>query len=148
MRHSIRDLGVEDLEMLARWGEPFYVEANFPGTFKPELFIENWRVILSSGFGHIFGLFKGEVLVGTLGCLITPDLNTGDQICTEAFWFVSKENRGAGIRLLELFERWAWAQGVKRINVAHPSTPEMEKLSGLYKRRGYRAVEVHFTKEG
>jgi GNAT superfamily N-acetyltransferase len=134
-----------DLQAL---GEAFVREAQYPGSFKVGVFKRNWDMLLSRNMGAMWIVRKGAAIAGALGAVVHPDINDGDLVAQEAYWFIAPEYRGGmtGIRLLNEFEAWAAANGVKRILFAHLLASMPEKLKGLYERRGYTAVETWYIK--
>jgi GNAT superfamily N-acetyltransferase len=129
-------------------GYRFFDEAQLPGGFVADVFIRNWTAILRRGQGIFLGGFsdKGE-FVGGLGGVLCPDLNNGQLIAVECFWYVAPESRGAGIRLLKAYEKWCAEQGVKRIAMIHLTHVHPGSMRRLYERMGYREVEVNYIKE-
>lgn len=140
-------LPLSRLAELARLGAEFYAEGRLPGVFRPEVFVRTWTGLLSSGSGHLLALECNGRLVGALGALLYPDPNDAELVATEMFWFVSKEHRGGGLKLLAMFEDWAKRQGAKRLAMVHLTGLMPEVLERLYKVRGYRHVESHYIRE-
>jgi len=144
----IRPAKASDLVVVAEMGREFYSEGRIPGTIVPDVFVANWRSYLSAGCGRIFLAEENEEIVGFLGALLYPDVNDGDLIGTELFWFVEKEHRGrCGMRLFDAFEKWAIEAGAKRLIMSHLSTLAPDKLKKIYKRLGYRKADVSYVKE-
>lgn len=135
----------EELAELAKLGKSFYEEGKLPGGFNEGMFVENWLKFLALNLGAIFALECGGFR-GALGAFCIPDSNDGELVGTEAFWWVSPEARGNGLRLLNRFESWATERGAKRLIMVHLSGLMPEKIGTLYERRGYSPVEVHYVK--
>ena len=143
----IRQLTIDDLELILPLGLVFSKEAQYPGGFVPEIFIRNWKGHLENGFGVIFGMFKDEQLVGILGGFDYSDPNNDDLVAMETFWYVAKEHRGGGIKLLDAFEAWAKERGAKRVVMAYVFTSMPEVVKSIYEKRGYGPLEMHYSKE-
>lgn len=141
----IKELQIEELKRAAEIGKQFFIESNLPGAIKPDIFDKNWRFLIGNGMGKIFAMYEGEELVGALGAIIAPDINDGDLCATEAFWFVTEANRGAGIKLLLYFVKYAKEIGCVRINMVHLFNEHANKLSKLYGKMGFKPIETHYV---
>lgn len=130
-------------------GPSFFNECGLPGTFKHEAFLHNWTLFLEKNIGAMWALVKGDKILGVLGGILAPDMNNGDMMAVETFWYVLPEARGSldSIRLLMTFEIWAQNVGAKRIMMAHLLSSMPEKLKEYYEKRGYRALEINYVKE-
>ena len=136
-----------DLTKLRDLADEFYGEGNMPTDFVPEVFEKTWTNLFKAKIGVIFLLKSGEKIIGSLGAVKYPDPNSGEMIATEFFWFVNKESRGKGLKLMKAFESWVAEQGIKKMIMVHLSGSMPEKLKSLYKRMGYNEMETHFIKE-
>lgn len=131
-------------------GEDFFAEADLPGSFKLQTFLQSWRVILANGHGAMWKAVDYEGYVtGLFGALLSYDLNNGAVIAAEAFWYVKKEFRGKldSIRLFKTFEQWGTDIGATRFQMTHLLTENASKLEEFYTRNGYRAIEINYIKE-
>lgn len=143
---------VEEIDAIpSTLGDSFYKECDLPGGFIPEVFIHNWKMIMNNKMGAMWKLVIDEKPVGFLGALLTPDINNGDMIATELFWYVDPKNRTTlgSIRLLDAFEHWAREMDVKRIIMAHligQPNQSGERIGKFYEKRGFKSVEVHYVK--
>jgi|694.fasta_scaffold144024_2 GNAT superfamily N-acetyltransferase len=137
----------ERLPELALLGQQFQQEGALPGKFIPDVFVKTWTNLLHMDVGVLFGLEKDNRLVGGLGAIRFPDPNDGELVANELFWFVSKEHRGHGLKLLDVFESWAADFGIKRVSMVHLENLSPKALNRLYRSRGYRVVETHYFKE-
>lgn len=106
-----------------------------------------WMSLLTAGVGRVLGLWKDGVLVGGIGILITPALEDGTLIAQEAFWFVTGDSRGGGMKLFIKGEQLARDAGAERMHMIHLTNSMPDKLKKLYERRGYSKVETTYMKE-
>lgn len=106
-----------------------------------------WKDLIKSKKGKIFALEDEKKIIGALGFLTSLSLEDGALTCTEAFWYVDKEHRGAGLKLLNKFESYAKSIGCKRIVMAHLENSMPDKLKKLYIRKKYKHVESMYLKE-
>lgn len=141
----IKEVTKEELPVAAEAGKRFFVESSIPGKLVSDVFVKNWSFFLDNGMGKIFGVYENEAMVGAIGGIIAPDLNDGEICATEAFWFVTPENRGSGIKLLLHFIKYAEEIGCVRLNMVHLFNEHADKLSKLYKKKGFSPVEVHYV---
>ena len=143
----VRALTVSELTEVSLLGPAFFSEGKLPGRFVPEVFAAKWGLLIGQGIGFILGLFREDRLVGAFGGIISEDLNDGDPVANECFWFVKPEARGRGFELLLAYEEEARKRGAVRCSMIHLLSLQPEKLGELYERRGYRAVETSYFKE-
>lgn len=94
------------------------------------------KVLLWEENGNVSGLF---------GMLIVPHPFTGEITASEIIWFVEEKERsgGAGIKLLWEAEASARQAGARKMQVSGPN----EQIGAIYKRYGYKHIEVVFLKE-
>lgn len=146
---EIRPLTIEELPLCLPLGQRFHAEMQVPGTFRPEVFRENWHTFLTGSFpAVILGLFHSGVLVGGFGAMICPDLFDGRSAAHEMFWFVDAEYRsGLGaIRLLKAFESWAVQHGAVEARMIHLVGQRDDQLERIYTKFGYARLEIAYRK--
>ena len=147
----IRRLFIAELPLCERFAHEFHDEKQL-GRFKIEVFIRNWTYFLNNAPAAIFGMWKNGELVGGLGAVVTPDLSDARKTATEMFWFVTKAARNGrdAWKLVEAFEAWGVEEDVDEYRIAHLLLPDEDpatvRLAPLYKRKGYRAIDVSFIK--
>ncbi len=142
----IRELSILELEAAAKLGLEFWAEGALPGKLVPKVWIKNWTAFIRSEIGKIWGLYGAEgKLLGCLGALFTEDINDGELVATESFWFVTGEQRGQGIKLLLSFLTYARQRGVSRVIMMHLFNKNAEQVAKLYTRIGFKPVETHFV---
>lgn len=146
----IEPVTVEMIDSIADdLGRSFYMECDLPGGFKLEVFRHNWSVLLKANIGVMWKLTIDDVAAGFLGGILLPDINDGEMVASEMFWYVHPAYRKTmwGLRLFSTFERWAKDIGAKRITMVHLMTASGESIGKLYSRKGYRLVEQRYMKE-
>ena len=143
----IEKLDIEDLGQLATIADNFYSSSEFLNDFDMETFKASWSTLLNSDMGVIFVSRKNGEITGTLGGCKYPDVNSGELIATEFFWFVNPESRGEGLKLLKTFEKWAHDEDCKKVIMVHLSDSMPDKIKHIYERFGYKAAETHYIKE-
>lgn len=124
----------------------FHSEAKLPSRFIPDVWESSWSGVVGSGAAAVLiDEDEGEIS-GTIGFFVYKDMNDGDLVAVEAFWFVKKFSRGAGLKLLKTAERHLRMMGCKRIHMVHLAGLN-SRLGGIYKRFGYTDLEHTFVKE-
>lgn len=143
----IRPIQVEEIPKLHKLAAKFYGASRFLKRFNLASFSECWRRLLETGAGVIFVDENEGEIAGTLGGVAYPEINSGELVATEFFWFVDPDRRGGGLRLYRAFERWARAKGCRELRMAYLMDSMPEKLDTLYRRLGFEPVEVQYVKE-
>lgn len=137
---------IEDVDNLAVMAYNFTKESKYVIVDKNRPRETYWPLI-QSGVGAMLMLEDNGILVGGLGCLKYPDLHSGELFAVETFWYVLPEHRGAGLLLLEAYEKWARDNGCVKCAMIHMVDSMPEKLEVVYKRKGYSLIEKHYVKE-
>jgi hypothetical protein len=85
---------------------------------------------------------------GAIAGVVTPDLNTGELVAIEQFWFVDNQARGRGLLLLTAFEEWAMSHGAMRCIIGHIWDDKRgEAWKRLFAMKHYTPLEIHYSKE-
>lgn len=139
---------LSDLPELCKLGKKFSEEANsYACPFVPTVWVSKWAKLIESGVGFILKAESDGVIVGSLGFIAVEDLNDGNLVANEAFWFVLPEARGRGFELLIKYEEEARGIGCSRCSMIHLEKLQPEKLGKLYLKRGYEKMETSYFKQ-
>lgn len=142
----IRVATTKDLDQLAELAGEFHSEATLPAKLDKTVWKRSWGNLMDIGAAVILVKQEGSQITGTIGCVVYPDMNSGEWTADEAFWFQTKGNRGGGLALLKAMERSLDELGVKRLFMIH-----LECLNGrlgrIYERMGYTKVETRYVKD-
>lgn len=148
----IYELDVEEVGRLEflRMAQSFYNTSGLPGQFKQAHFITSWQKFYELNIGRIW-VYENEdtnEILGTIACLIYPDLYDGELVAQELFWYV-EPNAGfkSALELYHKLEDWAHTKGAKRLNMACVCNKHMASLRRFYEKRGFRPVDVSYFKE-
>lgn len=147
MTTIVRRIGKDELDQITYLGHKFFSESSHLRRFDPGVWMRNWVSLLDANMGAIFGLVKADKIVGVLGAIKIPDINSGDLTAGELFWFVDQSHRGRGLTLFNAFEKWAREEGCAYVTMAHLEGLMSEKLQRFYERRGYVPIETNYLKE-
>ena len=149
LKSKVRYLSKEEISLCIDGGRKFYEEGNLPGQFNEESFINIWNRLYDTNTGFILGAFGDNNIIGAIGGVLHPDINTRDLTCMEMFWYVIREYRktGIGIDLFNEFESKCKDLKVKRMIMVHVKGLMEDELKLLYESIGYRQTETHYAKE-
>lgn len=142
----IRPATVDDIEELAVLAAEFHGEAKMPSVYNPDIWKLNWTTLINMGLAQVLVEEAFGRIVGTIGVIVSPDLNDGKRSADEAFWFQSKTHRGSGVRLLKAMEKKLAESGPTRFYMVHLHSLN-DRLGGIYERMGYSKVETRYLKE-
>jgi GNAT superfamily N-acetyltransferase len=107
---------------------------------------EQFELIISEYIDHtLIAVKDGEVVGVIAGSIGTYPLD-GSKIYQEVVWYVSKQHRSCGVRLLKALEDYCKEWGVKHIVMVHLGNSKADKLDEFYGRTGYKKMEVHYIK--
>lgn len=142
---------INEVVNLAPMGEAFYEERdNLPGKFNRMIWIRTWWSLLSNhqNFTMIQLIDPQGLPRGAIGGVCTPDLNTGELVAIEQFWYVDSLARGHGMKLLTAFETWAMDNRAVRCVIGHIWDNERgEAWKRLFAMKHYTPLEIHYSKE-
>ena len=130
-------------------GQSFFDEAELPGSFKLEAFKHNWQGLIKNNIGAMWKLMVGGKFAGAIGGVFFPDVNSGEMVASEMFWYVHPDYRNTkwSIRLFRTFEQWAKTMGAKRVFMTYLLSSMPESLKRFYEHQGYKPVEVNYMKD-
>lgn len=94
-----------------------------------------------------FLLVSNNKIIGIIAGSISLQIMSNKKIFQEIIWYVDKDHRGQGIRLLQYLEKWCLENDISKIIMVcmHNSMPD--NLHDFYKRMGYKPMETHFIKD-
>ena len=133
----IREAQEADLDRLVEMGQRFLRESSYKAHLSDNP--EQMRKLakdLTERNSVLVAEEDGQ-LIGMLGFLIYDHFISGEKTCGEVFWWLEKEHRGAGLKLLRETEKRARLAGASHVQMIAPN----ERVAGLYRRLGYQYVE-------
>jgi len=114
------------------------------GTYlDPERLEQTYKKVMPTSFCLIV---EGK-LVGVFGGHIVEDFCSKRPVYEEVIWYVKKDKRKYGIKLLRYVEEWCKANRIERITMCCMHNSQTEKLWSLYTKLGFRPMETRFIKE-
>lgn len=148
-RLSPRQFMVVDLSI----GERFMHQEPGPypelTNFDAEYFRGKYAPLLARGDAMCAASFKNEKCVGMIIGSAHPSMHYDQLIACEEGWFVDPEYRKTtlGMRLFKIFEKWAHERGCDQILMMHPVGGATNNLSRMYKKMGFKPLEVLYIKD-
>ena len=85
-------------------------------------------------------------VVGTVAGVISTLPQDGSKVYQEIIWYVKKNYRRYGVKLLKGLETFCREKGIKHIIMIAMANLKAEKLSKFYKRLGFMEMETHYIK--
>jgi GNAT superfamily N-acetyltransferase len=145
---GIKQIEPHDVPSLVAGGKLFFDEFKLPGEFNKESFVINWQRLIRSESGIVLALVDpiGKVH-GAIGSVVNLDLNTGDRIAVEMFYYAFPTARGKASNLLKAMEEAARGRGCKRVWMICLENDRVEGMVKFYERGGYVPKERLFMKE-
>jgi len=143
----ILEITTTDLPSLVALAREFFEEAKLRGSFDADWWMAQWTLFLTNGYGHILVARRDELLVGGVGYLLYPDVQTNVMTALEAFLFVSRPYRHGltALRLLHALESDAARHEARLVRVAALEGMDA-RVPDWYQREGYRPVETIYEK--
>lgn len=155
-RARIRGAKVEDTPVLVQMACQFIATSSYRGEVAPNPTHQARLIAHLLQHGAIFIAVRpdGElqIPVGFIAFALTPAVLTGELTACEIAWWVDPDHRasGAGLRLLLAGEIWARLNQATSIQMIAPVGPDPSDdaygVGKIYRRRGYRPLEVCWTK--
>lgn len=114
------------------------------GTYlDPEQLQKTFDIVFKTSF---VAVVDGKI-VGILGGRVIEDICSKKPVYEETLWYMNKEHRKYGMKLLKYVETWCLKQGINRISMSCMHNLKTEILFKLYKRLGFKPMETRFIKE-
>ena len=116
------------------------------GEYGTELDVVQLQCTMNSVWKTSFvAVYEGKV-VGVLAGRFITDFCSTDPVYEELIWYVTKQHRRYGLKLLEYVENWCIAEGTTRLVMGCMHNSKTEKLYGLYEKLGFKPMETRFIK--
>lgn len=144
----IREAITSDVARIVELGSRSLQDGPYKGMLKdtPEQSAKFALQVITNAAGKVL-LYENDngKVVGLLAFIIFPHYFTQEPTATEIMWYVEPEERvgGGGLKLMWEAEKMAKTMGAKRFGFTAPT----EEVAALYKRFGYKQIEVSFQKE-
>ena len=144
----IRAATQADIARIVELGSQSLIDGPYAGLLKdtPEQSAKLALQVIENSNGKVLLLENdNRKVVGLLGFVIFPHYFTGTLTANEIMWYVEpNERRGGGaLQLLWNAEKTAKEMGATHMGFTAPNA----EVGELYKRFGYKQVEVSFQKE-
>lgn len=111
-----------------------------PGEFAPDLFIRQWRSLMTTGLARTWSV-PGAVL----GAIFTPSMFTGDKTAVVVFWDAEK-GCSRSRELLSFCERAAREAGCVSVQASALNNSRSRVMKRFYRMAGFNESETIFLK--
>jgi GNAT superfamily N-acetyltransferase len=144
MKYEIRPGTVEDIPNAIPLIQEFVQESisEYGLTISPDHAAKairrfvNWSLVL----------LYGDQIVGIIAGDFTDNFLTEEKIFQEQIWFVSKDHRRQGVRLIKELEKKLLLMGVNKLIMGYMANLKSEALHKFYEAMGFNFMEAHFMK--
>ena len=128
-------------ELLTEFAEELLFGFGFD--ISPEKIQQTFDEVYQTSF---VAIVDGEV-VGTLAGRVAHNFCGRDEVYEEIIWFVRKEYRKYGVKLLRHVEQQCKEWGLSHISMSLTYGSQTDKLSRFYSRLGYEPMHTLFLKD-
>jgi hypothetical protein len=94
----------------------------------------------------VFVLKKDDIIVGGLSASINTYLN-GKLHAEQRFVYINKQHRGAYLKLMRAFEKWATGLGAHILSTSVLLRENAKAQSKLLETLKYKPLDIYYTKE-
>lgn len=153
---EIRNATVDDIPVLMSMGRALHAESPRYSYLsysdeKVERLIRSMveDTLVAEAPGGVVVAVKDGIVVGMIGGFVTSPFFSDDKIASDYTFYVKPEHRGTGrvaLRLIQAFEQWAIAQGVRDIVPGTSTLIDAEGTAALYRHLGYEMHGYIFKK--
>lgn len=140
----IRQAVLDDIPKFSGLIEAFGKESLNEYGFKIE--IETWNKTAEKVINSSFVVDINGDIVGIIALVVYQSPLGGECIAQEIIWYIKKEQRRYGVKLLRFVENWCLEQGIKKIIMIQMANLMMKKLGKFYQACGYHPLENHYIK--
>ena len=143
---NIRKVVESDYDGIMRLIRAFYDESikEYGSQFNPDYLIDLFPSLKDSSFVCVKP-FSNEV-VGLLAGKYIFDILDGRPTYAEIMWFMDKQYRKYGVKLLKFVENYLRKDNIRRMVMVHMGNTKPDKLMAFYERLGYTLCECHYIK--
>jgi len=141
---EVRQAKPEDADAVLALVQEFHNE----GLDEFNLFCDDEKAlrVIRANLEYGLVLSKDGKIIGCLGGELTTGVVSTDKVYQELIWFVTKDHRQHGIRLIRELERKCVEWGVNKIVMVHLGRLNAEKMRVFYERLDYKFLEAHYIK--
>lgn len=143
----VQEVPIEDIDLIVQLGQEFANELPEMSKYNPSIASSNIKNLVEAGIGKLYGIKKDNKYVGMLFALYFNDIFTGVYTAQEVAWYVHKDYRKYGLKLLKVFEEDCINSGVQVVAMCQLVNSMPAKVGALYTRLGYTKQDVLYRKE-
>lgn len=106
---------------------------------------EKIQKVFDNVYSSSFMLKFDGIIVGILAGKIGSDICSDLLVYEEILWFVEKEHRRYGVKLLRNVMDWCREVKITRMTMSGMHNSKFEKLTSLYEKMGFKPQETRFV---
>jgi ribosomal protein S18 acetylase RimI-like enzyme len=147
---KIRHAASEDLARIAEMGRPFWEMTPLAEMIPYDPASVEYYSQLMMESGVLLVVEIDGTVVGAAGALTMPALgNFNYLVAAELFWWIEPEYRSSGVgrALLAALEDALRTRGAKVFSMVAFENIEVDRVSSIYERSGYKRTERTFSKD-
>ena len=141
---TIRQCVPDDFPMAAKLLREFHEESMREYGLKIDEDIMNR--VMRENYKHALVMVVDNEVVGVIAGKVVEYPLQKDKIFQEMVWYVSKDYRRHGMKLLKALEQKCKEQGIRMLIMVAMGNSMKEKLDKIYKMMGYAELETHYIK--
>lgn len=138
----IRNATGQDVPVLIKLVKALHTSANMMVPVDDDIVRSTLQTLIVRPSGLL--LVAGERPNAFLAASVGHTTVSSAPVAQEHGWYASPEAKGAGLRLLILYERWAKEQGCRFIRMSTP--PENTRAAHVLEQRGFSLSEQAWAK--
>lgn len=104
------------------------------------------KQIIINGLDNALVVEIDNKIVGVIAGIISNYPLNNEPIYQEIIWYMDKNYRRYGIRLLEALEKECKSKGIKHIIMVSTGESMRGKLDSFYSKQGFKYLETQFVK--
>jgi hypothetical protein len=139
-----------DGDSLIELGRKMHLESSYSKLgFSPDRVLETFRWYLEDPMKACFLAKQGDDPVGMYAGYMVQYYFSDEWVASDLAWFVVKEKRGTrvGLKLLDLFERWALDNHASEVRLGISTDIKPDAFDSLMKKRKYSRVGANYRLE-
>lgn len=144
----IRNAVKEDIATLVQLGKEMHLESNYASLDFDTNKVHDFLLYMMD-YGVVLVEEKSGEVVGGMAGYISQPFFSYDSIANDLGLFISKQHRGGitAVKLVKAFTDWAISHDVKQIRPAISVGGDIDGVTKLYERLGYKVAGAVFMLE-
>lgn len=144
----VRLATIEDVPAIAAGENGIWETLPLPGSFDRDGFITRLTALMKTGRGVVIADFAEDgTVTSAMGGYVSLEFSSSFPIAQQIFWTANRKRKCASaLKVLKEFEKECQRLGAKVIFITALFDANMNRMSSVFKRFGYRPAQVQFIK--